>query len=155
MFMEQTKELGLDIANFSQVCKHAVKFVDNNSDQIGLIIGDTITGAQKKKIACALSTELFANVPSVIIEQTIQSQYELMFGVKHLAPPKPVESVIQYSRRGSVASMVSETNDVLDNFTEEEKALPCEKIDKLIPVSTPKTKKRLMSIRRSRRKPDA
>ena len=83
MFMEQTKELGLDIANFSQVCKHAVKFVDNNSDQIGLIIGDCITGTQKKKIACALSTELYANVPSVIIEQTIQSQYELMYGVKH------------------------------------------------------------------------
>jgi hypothetical protein len=153
LFMTQTKEIGVDISNFSHVCKYAVKFVNSSSEQIELIIGDTLTGQQKKKIAGALTTELFQNVPSLIIEQTIQSQYELMFGVKHLAVPKPAETTLQHSRRGSIAS--SSMADVFDDFSEEEKALPTERLNALIPVSTPKTKRILMSIRRNRRKPDA
>jgi hypothetical protein len=93
-----------------------------------------------------LVAETFPDVPKLIIDQTIQSQFELMFGVKHLAPKNSSE------RRGSVVSTMS---DVLDDFTETEKTLPCEQIERLLPIVTPKTKKRLMSIRRSRRKPDA
>jgi hypothetical protein len=49
MFTEQTKELGVDISNFSHLCKYSVKFMDHNSEQIGLIIGDKISSIQKKR----------------------------------------------------------------------------------------------------------
>jgi hypothetical protein len=165
LFIEQSNDIGIDKSNFSQVCRFACKFVEQNSNQIGLILGTEITGLQKAKIGRALVLELFSDVPAVIIEQTIQSQFDLMFGVKHLAPTRSsvethscsrratgAEPLCASERRGSVASAMS---DVLDDFTEEEKALPCERIERLLPVATPKTKKRLMSIRRSRRKPDA
>ena len=85
MFTTQCKDIGVDLANFSKVCNHSVKFLDQSASQIAVIVDKSIHGDQKMKIATQLVKTLFGDVPEIIVKQTLQAQYDLIYGVRHLS----------------------------------------------------------------------
>ena len=93
-------------------------------------------------------------MPELIIQQTIQSQWELTYGIKHLKPVNiPLINLHDSRKSTDRSSDEIEIHEIFD-ATEEEKKMTHDQISQLIPIATPKTKRRLSLLMKKTRKPN-
>ena len=99
-FIAAANRIGLTLKNFTEVCKFAVSFVEDNCFQIANLVGSAILGSIKFDIACKLVASLFIDIAFELIGQTIESQHTLMINrKKHMAEISSVEDkVIQFPK---------------------------------------------------------